>query len=159
MHWKGSYFSNYSGCPIHTLSLITGRKSSFLTSKTSFRLSVDGLWRTFWQKSICCPHHPGSRFYTVEEARSIGRLGGLVGAELLQKLAVICKSNGILLLNLHCLNQISLLELMWASLPKGFVKPWFMDFMHFSQGHWASLIQLLAVQCICSFSALNFVEL
>lgn len=58
---------------------------------------ADNLWHTFWHKSkplpffISCPRYPGSKFYTVEKAASMGRLEELSGA------ALMSKSNG----NLH----------------------------------------------------------
>ncbi|KDP22644.1 hypothetical protein JCGZ_02828 [Jatropha curcas] len=52
---------------------------------------VNGLWRTFWQKSgplpffLSCPCHPGSKFYAVQKAISRGRLEELCGLALMSK--------------------------------------------------------------------------
>ncbi|XP_050205166.1 uncharacterized protein LOC126655179 isoform X2 [Mercurialis annua] len=52
---------------------------------------VEGLWRTFWHKSgplpffLSCPCRPGSKFYTVDNAISRGKLEELRGLALITK--------------------------------------------------------------------------
>ncbi|XP_058088968.1 uncharacterized protein LOC131235692 isoform X1 [Magnolia sinica] len=64
------------------------KEDEFVALEDFLHAITDGLWRTFWHKSgplpfsVSCPRHPGSRFYTVENAISKGRLGALCGAAL-----------------------------------------------------------------------------
>ncbi|KAL6007709.1 hypothetical protein ACLOJK_033210 [Asimina triloba] len=64
------------------------KEDEFVALEDFLHAIADGLWRTFWHKSgplpfsVSCPRHPGSKFYTVENAISKGRLGALCGAAL-----------------------------------------------------------------------------
>eukprot|EP00268_Persea_americana_P044496 TRINITY_DN44982_c1_g1_i2.p1 TRINITY_DN44982_c1_g1~~TRINITY_DN44982_c1_g1_i2.p1 ORF type:complete len:748 (-),score=141.92 TRINITY_DN44982_c1_g1_i2:648-2891(-) len=67
------------------------KEDEYLALEDFLHAIIDGLWRTFWHKSgplpffVSCPRYPGSKFYTVENAISKGRLGTLCGAALVGK--------------------------------------------------------------------------
>lgn len=67
------------------------KEDEYLALEDFLHAIADGLWRTFWHKSgplpffVSCPRHPGSKFYTVENAISKGRLRTLCGAALVAK--------------------------------------------------------------------------
>ncbi|KAH7685400.1 Calcium/calmodulin-dependent protein kinase protein [Dioscorea alata] len=87
----GVFFQQLFRMPYSHHGYDNSREEKFLALVCFLQTIVDGLWRTFWHKTgeppffVSCPRYPGSRFYTIEQAVSNGRLGGLCGAAVVAK--------------------------------------------------------------------------
>ncbi|KAL9148373.1 hypothetical protein ABFS82_12G037100 [Erythranthe guttata] len=73
-------------CPPHHPSDNNLKEDEFLALEDFLHTAAQGLWQTFWHKNkplpffLSYPRYIGSKFYTIEKAKSRGRLGGLCGA-------------------------------------------------------------------------------
>ncbi|XP_077248788.1 uncharacterized protein LOC143888297 isoform X2 [Tasmannia lanceolata] len=88
---EGVLFQQLFRMPCSVYSSDNLQENDYRALEDFLHATIDGLWRTFWQKNgplpffVSCPHHSGSKFYTVENAISKGRLGSLCGAALVAR--------------------------------------------------------------------------
>ncbi|KAJ0972043.1 hypothetical protein J5N97_020002 [Dioscorea zingiberensis] len=87
----GVFFQQLFRMPFSHHAYDNSREEKFLALVCFLQTIIDSLWQTFWHKTgepplfVSCPRYPGSRFYTIEQAVSNGRIGGLCGAAVVTK--------------------------------------------------------------------------
>lgn len=89
---EGVLFQQLCRMPCSPYASNDSKEDKYFAIEDFLHAVVNGLWRTFWRKNgplpffLSCPCRPGSKFYTVQKARSRGRLEDLSGLALISKI-------------------------------------------------------------------------